>query len=242
MDLMGGMEALGTSGIPLVAAFFIGLLMAFSPCPLATNITAIAYVSRKIDDSRHTLLVGILYALGRMVAYVGLTSLIVYVGLNVQAISFFLQEYGEKLIGPFLVLMGILMLEIVDVPLPGKHDWLQKIEVYLGERGYIGGFLLGVIFALAFCPFSAVLFFGMLIPIALKTGDAIFVPAVFALATALPVIIVSLVLVYGVNQVSGIMSTVQKMEKWVKWAVAAFFIIVGIYYIIIVYGPLIGMG
>jgi cytochrome c biogenesis protein CcdA len=242
MDLMGGMEALGTSGIPLVAAFFIGLLMAFSPCPLATNITAIAYVSRKIDDSRHTLLVGILYALGRMVAYVGLTSLIVYVGLNVQAISFFLQEYGEKLIGPFLVLMGILMLEIVDVPLPGKHDWLQKIEVYLGERGYIGGFLLGVVFALAFCPFSAVLFFGMLIPIALKTGDAIFVPAVFALATALPVIIVSLVLVYGVNQVSGIMSTVQKMEKWVKWAVAAIFIIVGIYYIIIVYGPLIGMG
>jgi cytochrome c biogenesis protein CcdA len=242
MDLMGGMEALGTSGIPLVAAFFIGLLMAFSPCPLATNITAIAYVSRKIDDSRHTLLVGILYALGRMVAYVGLTSLIVYVGLNVQAISFFLQEYGEKLIGPFLVLMGILMLEIVDVPLPGKHDWLQKIEVYLGERGYIGGFLLGVVFALAFCPFSAVLFFGMLIPIALKTGDAIFVPAVFALATALPVIIVSLVLVYGVNQVSGIMSTVQKMEKWVKWAVAAIFIIVGIYYIIIVYGPLMGMG
>jgi cytochrome c biogenesis protein CcdA len=242
MDLMGGMEALGTSGIPLVAAFFIGLLMAFSPCPLATNITAIAYVSRKIDDSRHTLLVGILYALGRMVAYVGLTSLIVYVGLNVQAISFFLQEYGEKLIGPFLVLMGILMLEIVDVPLPGKHDWLQKIEVYLGERGYIGGFLLGVVFALAFCPFSAVLFFGMLIPIALKTGDAIFVPAVFALATALPVIIVSLVLVYGVNQVSGIMSTVQKMEKWVKWAVAAIFIIVGIYYIIIMYGPLIGMG
>jgi cytochrome c biogenesis protein CcdA len=242
MDLMGGMEALGTSGIPLVAAFFIGLLMAFSPCPLATNITAIAYVSKKIDDSRHTLLVGILYALGRMVAYVGLTSLIVYVGLNVQAISFFLQEYGEKLIGPFLVLMGILMLEIVDVPLPGKHDWLQKIEVYLGERGYIGGFLLGVVFALAFCPFSAVLFFGMLIPLALKTGDAIFVPAVFALATALPVIIVSLVLVYGVNQVSGIMSTVQKMEKWVKWAVAAIFIIVGIYYIIIVYGPLIGMG
>jgi cytochrome c biogenesis protein CcdA len=234
MDLMGGMEALGTSGIPLVAAFFIGLLMAFSPCPLATNITAIAYVSRKIDDSRHTLLVGILYALGRMVAYVGLTSLIVYVGLNVQAISFFLQEYGEKLIGPFLVLMGILMLEIVDVPLPGKHGWLQKIEVYLGERGYIGGFLLGVIFALAFCPFSAVLFFGMLIPIALKTGDAIFVPAVFALATALPVIIVSLVLVYGVNQVSGIMSTVQKMEKWVKWVISAIFIIV--------YGPLIEMG
>jgi threonine/homoserine/homoserine lactone efflux protein len=114
--------------------------------------------------------------------------------------------------------------------------------MYLAEQGYIGGFLLGFVFALALCPFSAVLFFGMLIPIALKTGDAIFVTAVFAIATALPVIIISLVLVQGVNRVSGMMSTVQKMEKWIKWAVAAVFIVVGIYYIIVVYGSLIGMG
>ena len=115
---MGSLETLGTSGIPLVAAFFIGLLMTFTPCPLATNITAIAFISRKIGDSRHTLLVGTLYALGRMAAYIGLTALIVYAGLNIQSISFFLQEYGEKLIGPFLVIMGILMLEVVDIPLP----------------------------------------------------------------------------------------------------------------------------
>ena len=239
---MGSMEALGTSGIPLVAAFFIGLVMTFSPCPLATNITAIAFISKKIGDSRHTLLVGTLYALGRMVAYIGLTALIVYAGLNIQSISLFLQEYGEKLIGPFLVIMGILMLEIVDIPSIGGQGWLQKIELYLGERGYLGGFLLGVIFALALCPFAAVLFFGMLIPIALKTGDAIFVPAVFGIATALPVIIISLVLVPGVNRVSGMMTAVQKNEKWIKWAVAAVFIIVGVYYIVIVYGPMVGIG
>ena len=239
---MGSMEALGTSGIPLVAAFFIGLVMTFSPCPLATNITAIAFISKKIGDNRHTLLVGTLYALGRMVAYIGLTALIVYAGLNIQSISLFLQEYGEKLIGPFLVIMGILMLEIVDIPSIGGQGWLQKIELYLGEKGYLGGFLLGVIFALALCPFAAVLFFGMLIPIALKTGDAIFVPAVFGIATALPVIIISLVLVSGVNRVSGMMTAVQKNEKWIKWAVAAVFIIVGVYYIVIVYGPMVGIG
>ncbi|MDD5048655.1 MAG: aromatic aminobenezylarsenical efflux permease ArsG family transporter [Methanoregulaceae archaeon] len=238
---MAGMEALGTSGIPLVAAFFIGLLMTFSPCPLATNITAIAFISKKIGDSRHTLLVGSLYSLGRMAAYIGLTALIVYAGLNIQAVSFFLQEYGEKLIGPFLVVMGILMLEIVDIPPIRGHGWLQKLELYLGEKGYLGGFLLGVVFALALCPFSAVLFFGMLIPIALKTGDALLVPAVFAIATALPVIIISLVLVQGVNRVSGMMSTVQKMETWIKRAVAAVFIVIGLYYIVIVYGPLIGI-
>jgi cytochrome c-type biogenesis protein len=211
--------------------------MAFSPCPLATNITAIAYVSRKIDDNRHILLVGTLYTLGRMAAYIGLAALIVYAGLNIQAIALFLQDYGEKLLGPFLIIMGIIMLEIIDVPLPGGHGSLQKLEASLGERGYLGGFLLGVVFALAFCPFSAVLFFGMLVPIALKTGDAILVPAVFALATGLPVIIVSFLLVHGVKRVSGMMTTVQKMEKWVKRAVAAVFIGVGIYYILIVYCP-----
>jgi cytochrome c biogenesis protein CcdA len=216
--------------------------MTFSPCPLTTNITAIAFISKKIGDSRHTLLVGTLYALGRMVAYIGLTSLIVYAGLNIQSISLFLQEYGEKLIGPFLVIMGILMLELVDIPSIGGQGWLQKIELYLGEKGYLGGFLLGIIFALALCPFAAVLFFGMLIPIALKTGDAIFVPAVFGIATALPVIIISIVLVSGVNRVSGMMTAVQKNEKWIKWAVAAVFIIVGVYYIVIVYGPMVGIG
>ncbi len=239
---MGSMETLGTSGIPLVAAFFIGLLMTFSPCPLATNIAAIAFISKKVGDSKHTLLIGTLYAVGRMAAYIGLTALIVYAGLNIQAISLFLQEYGEKLIGPFLIIMGILMLEIVDIPSIGGQGWLQKIELYLGEKGYLGGFILGVIFALALCPFAAVLFFGMLIPIALKTGDAIFVPAVFGIATALPVIIISIVLVSGVNRVSGMMTAVQKNEKWIKWAVAAVFIIVGVYYIVIVYGPMVGIG
>lgn len=175
-----------------------------------------------------------------MAAYVGLAALIVYAGLNIQAIAFFLQNYGEKILGPFLVAMGIVMLEIVDIPLPGGHGSLQKLEASLAERGYLGGFLLGVVFALAFCPFSAVLFFGMLIPLALETGDAILVPAVFALATGLPVIIVSFLLVRGVNRISGMMATVQKMEKWVKRAVAAVFIGVGIYYIIIVYVPRVG--
>lgn len=238
---MGAMEVLGTSGIPLVAAFFIGLLMSFSPCPLATNITAIAFISKRVGDSKHTLLIGALYAAGRMAAYIGLTALIVYAGLNIQAISLFLQKYGEKLLGPFLVIMGILMLEIVDIPFIGGRGWLQKIELYLGEKGYIGAILLGVIFALALCPFAAVLFFGMLIPIALKTGDALFVPAVFAIATALPVLVISLVLREGVNRVSGMMTSVQKMEKWITWGVTAVFIIVGLYYIVIAYMPMVGI-
>jgi cytochrome c biogenesis protein CcdA len=105
MGLMAFMEAMGTSSIPIVAAFFIGLMTALSPCPLATNITAIAYISKKIGDGKKTLLTGFVYTLGRMFTYVLLASLIVYIGVNVQAISLFLQRYGERILGPLLIVI-----------------------------------------------------------------------------------------------------------------------------------------
>jgi cytochrome c-type biogenesis protein len=230
---MGFMQTMGMSGVPLVAAFFIGLLTAMSPCPLATNITAIAYVSRRIDNSRHTLLVGSLYAGGRMVAYVALAAAIVYAGLNVQAVSFFLQEYGEMLLGPLLLVLGILMLDLVDITLPwegGKR--LASLMEKLSEKGFVGSFLLGILFALSFCPFSAVLFFGMLIPLALKTGDAFLVPGVFGIATALPVIVVSVLLVRGVEQAARLMQRAQAVDYWMKNTVAAVFIGIGIFSIV----------
>ncbi len=231
MDIIGFMQTMGMSGAPLVAAFFIGLMTAMSPCPLATNITAIAYVSRRLDNSRHTLLVGLLYAAGRTAGYVAIAAAIVYAGLNVQAISFFLQEYGEMVLGPLLLVLGILMLDVIDISLPGGGKRLTTLMETYSEKGFAGSFILGVLFALSFCPFSAVLFFGMLIPIALKTGDALLVPAVFGIATALPVIVVSFLLVGGVGQAARFMQRAQAVEFWVKKAVAVVFIGIGCYYI-----------
>ncbi len=235
MDIMGFMQTMGMSGVPLVAAFFIGLMTAMSPCPLATNITAIAYVSRRIENTRHILLVGLLYGAGRMVAYVGLASVIVYAGLNVQAISFFLQEYGEMLLGPLLLVLGILMLDVIDINLPGGGRRLTSLMEKLSDKGVMGGFLLGVLFALSFCPFSAVLFLGMLIPIALKTGDAFLVPGVFGIATALPVLVVSVLLARGVGQAARLMQRAQAVDYWVKKGVAVVFIGIGIFYIVTVW-------
>ena len=217
MDIMGFMQTMGMSGVPVVAAFFIGLMTAMSPCPLATNITAIAYVSRRLEDSRKTLLVGTLYAAGRTAAYVVIAAAIVYTGLNVQAISFFLQEYGEMFLGPVLIILGILMLDIIDIPLPGGGVGGKRLTTLMesyAEKGCAGSFILGVLFALSFCPFSAVLFFGMLIPIALKTGD---------------VILVSFLLASGVGQVARLMQRAQAVDFWVKKAVAVVFIGVGCY-------------
>jgi len=235
MSLMAFMEAMGTSNIPLLAAFFIGLMTAISPCPLATNITAIAYASKRIGNSKYTLLVGFLYTLGRMFTYVLLASLIVWFGLNLQSASFFLQNYGEKIIGPLLIIIGVVMLDVIKLKFLKGSDKLNKLKEKLANKGFLGSFLLGVIFALAFCPFSAVLFFGMLIPIALKAGDGLIIPSIFAFATGLPVIIFSFILVFGISKLSGVMNKVQVFEKWTRKIASIIFICVGIYYSAIIY-------
>jgi cytochrome c biogenesis protein CcdA len=240
MDLLNFLGTMGESPVPVIAAFFIGLMTAISPCPLATNITAIAYISKRIDNSRHTLLTGFVYTLGRMAAYIAVASAIVFFGMNIQIVALTLQHYGEQLLGPFLVLCGLYLLDIFHFDrLPGG-DWFSGftsgISARMAEKGYLGAFLLGVIFALSFCPFSAVLFFAMLIPLAIGAGDPVIIPAVFALATGLPVIIISYLLVRGVGKCTGIVQKIGAAERWIRRAVAVIFIVVGVYYIIIIYG------
>lgn len=231
MDFMVFMEQMGTHNIAIISAFFIGLMTAISPCPLATNITAIAYVSGKIEDSKHTLLAGFLYTLGRALTYITLASLIVYLGLNTQEVALFLQEYGEKLLGPLLILIGLVMIEIVKFNFIKGGNKINYLGEKLADKGYLGAFLLGVVFALAFCPFSGVLYFGMLIPLALKENDVLILPMVFAIATGLPVILASVLLVKSVSTLGKVMNKIQVFEKGMRKFVGIVFILVGIYYI-----------
>ncbi len=226
------MELMGTNEITIIAAFFIGLMMAISPCPLATNITAIAFVSKNITNKFKTLMIGLFYTLGRMFTYILIASSIVYFGLNTQAVSFFLQKYGEIIIGPLMILIGLILLQIIKFNfIKNKSKTIENFKLKLSKKGYFGSFFLGVLFALAFCPFSAVLFFGMLIPLALKAGDGIIIPAIFSLATGLPVIIMSIILVYSVSNLGKFMNKIQVFEKYTRIVIGLIFIIVGIYYL-----------
>lgn len=239
MGLMGFMEVMGASDIAVIASFFIGLMMAISPCPLATNITAIAFVSKNITNKFKTLMIGVSYTLGRMFTYVLIASLIVYFGLNTQSISFFLQKYGEMLIGPLMILISLVLLQIIKFDfIKGKSKTIENFKLKLSKKGYIGSFFLGVLFALAFCPFSAVLFFGMLIPLALKAGDGIFIPAIFSFATGLPVIIMSIILVYSVSSLGSVMNKIQTFEKYTRIIVGVVFMVVGLYYLAKLFGVL----
>ena len=234
ISLMPLFESLGRSNIPLIAAFFIGLMTAISPCPLATNITAIAYTSKKIGNSKHTLLVGILYTIGRMIVYIGIAAVIVWVGISTFSISIGLQKYGKVLLGPLMLLFGILMLNIFNISFGKSSERIAKLKEYLSEKGLFGSLLLGMLFALAFCPISGVFYFGMLIPLALQNSDPIIIPSIFAIATGLPVVIFSLILVFSVSKMGDVMKKVQIFEKWMRKVVAVIFIAVGIYYIFLI--------
>jgi cytochrome c-type biogenesis protein len=232
MSILSFMEMMGTGNIPLLAAFFIGLMTAISPCPLATNITAIAYVSRRVERAKVTILTGVLYTLGRMFTYILIAGMIVWFGINAQIIALPLQKYGERLLGPFLILLGVIMFDVIKIHLWKGSGRLDSFKESLSKKGYAGSFLLGAVFALAFCPFSAVLFFGMLIPLAINAHDAIVIPSVFAFATGLPVIILSIILAVSLHRLVKVMKKIQTIEKWTRKIVAGIFIIVGIYYTI----------
>ncbi|MDL2299223.1 aromatic aminobenezylarsenical efflux permease ArsG family transporter [Bacteroides sp. OttesenSCG-928-E20] len=220
------------SNWPVLTAFILGLMTAISPCPLATNITAIAYLSKDIGVKHRTLFNGVFYTLGRMFTYTAL-GLIFYFGASQFQIAKLLQHIGGFWLGIALVIIGIFMLDIVKMKVLKIGKLTSKIEHKEGKKTYWDAFLLGLLFALAFCPYSGVLYFGGLIPITIASTSGLLLPPVFAVATGLPVIIIAWLLAYSVSNVGKFYDKVNVFQKWFKRIVAATFILVGIYYIII---------
>jgi len=217
---------------PLLSAFLIGVMAAISPCPLATNITALAYISRNITDRRYVVTSGVLYMLGRMTSYFIIGVIVIVAGAEIPSISVFLQDTGERFIGPLLILVGVLLLNIIRLPfLPGGGR-ISSLGERVANRGRPGAFLLGVVFALAFCPFTAVLFFGILVPLALESTAGITLPASFALGTGIPVLVFAVLLSVGITRVSTWLNVVTAAEKVIRKTVSLVFIGAGIYYIV----------
>ncbi len=217
----------------VLAAMVLGLMTAISPCPLATNISAIGFISRDLGDRRRVFLNGLVYTLGRAVTYVGI-ALIIFFGASQMDISGWFQKWGEKVLGPMLIIIGLFMLDFINLKLPGLGSLTDKIGEK-GRKSYLNTLLLGMLFAMAFCPYSAVLYFVMLIPMTVASADGLILPVVFAIATGIPVIIFAWFLAYAVGNVGMIYSRIRAFELWFRRIVAVLFIAVGIYYIITVY-------
>lgn len=215
--------------IPLLTAFLLGVLTSISPCPLATNITAIAYISKEIKTIKHTLLSGLLYTLGRGISYTILASLI-YLGLSSFQISNIFQGWGDKILGPLLIIISLIMFGAIKINMGKGGGKTENVRIWLSQKGYLGSLLLGMLFALAFCPYSGVLFFGALIPLVLKSNEGLILPPFFALGTGLPVIIFSFLLAFSIEKVGRAFNIAQKIEKIMRYAVAIIFLGAGMYY------------
>ena len=221
------------SSMPWLTAILLGLMTSISPCPLATNITAIGFISKDIDNRNRVFLNGLFYTLGRAITYTSV-ALIIYLGADQFRLSGFIQQYGEKIIGPLLIVIGVFMLDIVRIKFPGLSgltSWMEKRKSWR----FIDVLLLGMVFALAFCPYSGVLYFGMLIPMTVASASGLYLPVLFAIATGIPVILFAWLLAYTVSGIGGVYNKIKVFELWFRRIIAVLFIIIGIYYIIRVY-------
>ncbi|HAQ39052.1 MAG TPA: cytochrome C biogenesis protein [Saprospirales bacterium] len=222
------------SNFPILSAFILGLMTAISPCPLATNITAIAYIGKNIENKRKVFINGLLYTLGRAFSYVVL-GVVLFFGASKFHVASFFQGNGEKILGPLLVVIGILMLDIIKIKFPGLGNITDRFQNSEKHGSGISAFLMGIVFALAFCPYSGVLYFGMLIPMSIASPSGLILPLVFAIATGFPVIIFAYLIAFTLSGVGKLYNSLKIFELWFRRVVAAIFILVGFYYIYIFY-------
>ena len=211
------------------SALWLGILTSISPCPLATNIAAVSFLSKRIAHPVMVFISGLAYTFGRMVAYAILGWVIISSLLSVPQVAQFLQKYMVKALGPLLIITGLFLLEIITIRLPG-FALSEKHHNKLVESGAPGAFLLGLIFAMAFCPVSAALFFGSLIPLALNNKAGTLLPFIYGIGTGLPVLIFAVAIALGVTSLSHWFHRITKLEYYTRRITGGIFIIVGLYY------------
>ncbi len=212
------------------SAFWFGLLTSISPCPLATNIAAVSYIGQDVEKPGRVILSGLFYTTGRMASYTVLGTILVTGLLAVFDVASFLQQRMNQALGILLFLTGLVLLGIIPLPTLST-GFTRRASEKLAAMGFIGAFLLGALFALSFCPVSAALFFGSLIPLAMRFQSHIFLPGVFGIGTALPVLVFALAFGYGSHAVAATFNWVSMMEKWFRRITGAIFVAVGAYYI-----------
>lgn len=221
-----------SSNIPLFTAFILGIMTAISPCPLAMNITATAYLSKDITNKRKVLFNGIFYTLGRMFSYTALASLIFF-GASKFHIARWFQQIDGIWIGIAFIVIGILMLDFIKLSIPFLSNWTSQLSKKQNKRNYWSAFLLGTLFALAFCPYGGMLYFGALIPLTITSSEGLLLPPIYSIATGLPVIIIAFLLAFSVANIGTFYNRMKSFEIWFRCIVAIIFIGIGIYYIII---------
>ncbi len=212
-----------------LSALWLGIMTSVSPCPLATNIAAISYIGRRVGNTRSVLISGLTYTIGRMLTYLLIAVVVISSILAIPEVSNVLQKFMNKLLGPILIIVGMFLLELLSISIPGiRTD--HKIHERIARSGVMGAGFLGMLFALSFCPTSAALFFGSLIPLSLKHQSNILLPSIYGVGTALPVFVFSFLIAFSAQLVGKVFNKLTQIELWVRRITGGVFIIVGVYF------------
>lgn len=223
---------MGELTIALFSAFWLGLLTSISPCPLATNIAAVSFIGKEIGSTRRACLAGALYTLGRSITYAALGAIISLSLLSVPLLADFLQRRMNTILGPILIVVGMVLLDLLHLNIGGSA-WLERLQKKASSLGLIGALLMGVLFAASFCPVSAAIFFGSLIPISVKVESFLFVPAIYGIGSGIPVLVFSLVIALGLTKLGTVYGKVTAFEKYARLGTGVIFILVGLYFSLI---------
>jgi cytochrome c-type biogenesis protein len=218
-------------GLPaaVLSAIWLGILTSISPCPLATNIAAVSYLGKQVENTRGVFLSGLFYTIGRMATYAAIGALIVGSMLAIPDVSNFLQKYMNKVLGPVLIIAGMFLLGLISFSFGGGSGH-ERVKGIIEKNSIIGSFLLGLIFALSFCPVSAALFFGALVPLAVKQNSPVFLPLLYGAGTALPVIIFALFIGISADLAAKAFNKLTAVEIWFRRITGIIFILVGVYF------------
>lgn len=217
------------SQFPFLAALALGLLTAISPCPLATNIAATAYISKEVKSKKAVIANGFIYTLGRAISYTGI-GLILYWGASKFHIARFFQSKGELYLAPLLIVVGLIMLGVIKLNFLSKSNFTERLADRFKDKGWVGSLVMGILFALAFCPYSGALYFGMLIPMSVASVSGLYLPFIFAIGTGVPVMIFAFIIAYSFSKVGQAFNVIQKIELGMRYVAGVAFIITGLYY------------
>jgi cytochrome c biogenesis protein CcdA len=217
--------------IALITALWLGILTSISPCPMTTNIAAVSFIARRVDKPYYVLFTGIFYAVGRSVAYAALGILLVKGLLSMSAVSYWLQKYMNRLLGPVLIITAMVLLDLIRINTKGTNigQWAQK---QAENFGLTGALFLGAVFALSFCPISAALFFGSLIPLSVEHSSGTLLPFVYGIGTALPVFAFAVLIAAGAASLAKAFQKVSRFELWARRITGIIFLLIGIYFTI----------
>ena len=217
-----------------ITALWLGILTSISPCPLASNIAAISFLSKKITRPRIVLLSGLLYTFGRMISYAVVGGIIIASLINIPRVAIFLQRYMNKALGPILIIVGLFLLDVIRFNMP-SFSFSEDKKKSLAKSGLKGSFALGAVFALSFCPISAALFFGSLIPLSLNNKHGIVLPFIYGIGTALPVVLFAIAVSYGAKTLGAWFNKLSQFERYARKTTGIIFILAGLYYLLAYY-------